>query len=275
MSQAQTLKRRRKVFLRRRQRSDAMTLMEHLRELRKRLVASLLAFLALSVIAFFFYDPILAVIRRPFCSLDPSLLGPQGCDLVFVKVTGGFMFRLKVTAMAGMLAAAPIWLYQIWAFITPGLTAKEKKYALPFILSSITLFIGGSTLAYLSLPTGLRLLVTIGGEGLEALFGAEEYLNFVGLMLIGFGVLFELPLLLFFLGLTGVITVEQLRRQRKAAVVAIVALAAIVTPSQDPYTLLGLSVPLYLMYELTLVLLRVRERRRRKLGEPDRESVSV
>ena len=224
----------------------------------------LVAFLAVSVAAFFFYPVLLELIRRPLCSLDSRYLGPQGCDLIFTKVGGGFMFRLKVTALAGIFLASPVWLYQLWAFITPGLTSKEKKYALPFLLTSVVLFIAGGVLAYLALPQGLQLLLTIGGDGLIAFLDAEKYLSFVGLMVLGFGVMFEMPIFLFFLGLVGVLSATQLRKQRRVALVSIVALAAVVTPSQDPYTLLALSVPLYVMYELTIVALRLVDRARAK-----------
>jgi sec-independent protein translocase protein TatC len=240
-----------------------MTVVEHLGELRNRLIVSAAAFLLISGVAFAFYEPLFNFIRQPYCDLPPELQGPQGCKLVFQKAMGGFLFRLKLTALAGIIFASPVWLYQIFAFVTPGLTSKEKRYALPFVFSSVILFAAGASLAYLTMPTGLRLLITIGGEGLVPLLGAEEFLNFVGLMFLGFGLMFEIPLVLFFLGLAGVITVEQLRRQRKVALVTIVALAAVVTPSQDPYTLLALSIPLYAFYELTILLLRVILRRRK------------
>jgi sec-independent protein translocase protein TatC len=243
-----------------------MTVVEHLGELRNRLMVSLAAFLAISVVAFIFYEPLFDFIRRPYCDLPKDLLGPQGCDLVFQKATGGFVFRLKLTALTGIIFTSPVWLYQIFAFVTPGLTQKEKRYALPFVLCSVVLFAAGATLAYITLPTGLRILLTIGGEGLVPFLGAEEFLNFVGLMFLGFGLMFEIPLVLFFLGLAGVITVDTLRKQRKVALVSIVALAAIVTPSQDPYTLLALSVPLYALYELTILLLRLVLKRR---GTPE------
>lgn len=256
--------RRRRLPLRRRKQlpSTSMTVVQHLVELRKRLVLSLAAFLLFSTIAFFFYGPILDFIRRPLCELDPEQLGPQGCRLIFVKVLGGFLFRLKVTALVGLIAAGPVWLYQLFAFIVPGLTKKERRYAVPFILSSIVLFLIGATLAYLTMPTGIRILVSLAGEELVPLLGAEEYLNFIGLMFLGFGLTFELPLVLFFLGLAEVISVEQLRQQRKAAFVGITALAAIITPSQDPYTMLVLALPIYALYEATIILLRIILRRR-------------
>jgi len=144
----------------------------------------------------------------------------------------------------------------------PGLTPKERRYTIPFVLSSIVLFLVGTALAYVTMPTGIKILVSLAGQELVPLLGAEEYLNFVGLMFLGFGLTFELPLVLFFLGLAEVISVEQLRRQRKAAFVGITALAAIITPSQDPYTMLVLALPIYALYEATIVLLRIILRRR-------------
>lgn len=262
---ASDLRRRRFAFLRRRQRKQAgkhMTVVDHLGELRSRLIVSLSAFLLLSILAFVFYDPIFDFIIEPLCSLPPEKLGPQGCKLVQTTPMEGFQVRLKLTAMVGLIAASPVWLYQLWAFIVPGLTSKEKRYAIPFVVSSVTLFLIGATFAYLLLPTGLKVLISLGGNDLVAFLRAEGYINFVGLMLIAFGVTFELPLVLLFLGLAGVLSVETLRHHRKAALVAIAALSAIVTPSQDPYTMLAMAVPLYVLFELTIVLLRFLTRNR-------------
>ena len=267
MGDPSNLRRRRLRFRKKkRSKSAAMTMMEHLGELRRRLIISVSAFLLISIGAFIFYAPLLELIRQPLCDVPRELLGRQGCDLVFSRVFGGFLFRLKLTALAGIVMTSPVWLYQIWAFVTPGLTVKEKKYAIPFAISSFLLFAAGATVAYLSLPTGIRILLEIAGEGVEPLLQAEEYLNFVGLMFLGFGLMFELPLILFFLGLAGIVTVDQLKKHRRAALVGIVALAALITPSQDPYTLLVLAGPLYLLYELTIVILRLINRRRAKAG---------
>jgi sec-independent protein translocase protein TatC len=239
-----------------------MSMVDHLRELRKRIVYAAIAFLLISAAAFAFYDPILELMRRPLCELPPRLLGPQGCDLIFTRPLGGFMFRLKVTALAGIAVASPVWLYQLWAFIVPGLNRKEKRYALPFVLSAVVLFAAGTVLAYLTMPQGIRILVGLAGEGLVPLIDAEEYLNFVGLMFLGFGLTFELPLVIFFLGLAEVVTVEQLKSQRRGAFVGIVALSAIITPSQDPYTMMALALPIYVLYEVTILVLRLVLKRR-------------
>jgi sec-independent protein translocase protein TatC len=257
---------RRRIFRRRRKRppAAAMSMMGHLGELRDRLIVSGLAFVVLSIVAFVFYEPILELFKDPLCEVPPDLLGDQGCELTFFNATGGFNFRLKLTALVGLAAASPVWMYEIYAFVTPALTPKEKRYTIPFLVTAVTLFAIGGVIAYYAMPTGLRFLLAIGGEGLNPLLGAEEYLNFVGFMLLGFAVAFELPLILFFLGLAGAVTIEQLKKQRRVAVVAIVALAALVTPSQDPYTLLLLAAPLYLLYEATIIVLRVVKRKRAK-----------
>lgn len=267
MGVAQNLRQRRLRFRNRRQvrRAGApMTLMEHLGELRSRLIIAAATFFLFSIAAFGFFNPISDFLLRPLCLLPAERLGPQGCELIITAPMEAFLVRLKVTAMVGIVASSPVWLYQLWAFIVPGLTSKERGYAMPFVLSSTVLFGIGAVFAYLTLPTGLRFLISLGGDNFVPFFRAEEYLNFIGLMLFAFGLTFELPLVLFFLGLVGVVSVEMLRKQRKVAVVAIAALAAVVTPSQDPYTLLVMAVPLYGLYELTILLLSVIKRRRRR-----------
>jgi sec-independent protein translocase protein TatC len=172
--------------------------------------------------------------------------------------------RLKVTALTGIVFASPFWLYQLYAFVVPGLTTKERSYAIPFMLSSMALFLIGATFAYLTMPAAIRFLVGLGQGQIVPLFRAQDYLNFVGLIIIVFGVTFELPIFLFFLGLAGVLPVEKLQQHRRAALVGIVALSAVVTPSQDPYTMLAMAVPLYAFYELTIVLLKIVKRRKAK-----------
>ena len=262
--------RRRKLSLRRRRKKEAppkgsMTVIEHLGELRSRIFKSLFAFVLISVVVFIFYEPIADFLRQPLCE-NKDLL--EGCKLAIFKLTGGFNFRLKLTALAGIGLSSPVWLYQIWAFIVPALTSREKKYALPFLFSAVLLFLVGAAMAYLTLPTGVRVLISLGGESVNPILGAEEYLDFVGFLLLGFGLMFEMPLVLIFLGLAGVITPRQLRKQRRVAVVIIFALAAVVTPSQDPYTMSVMAIPLYGLYELTILIvsLMLRRRARREAG---------
>jgi sec-independent protein translocase protein TatC len=265
VGQADNLRRRRLNFIRRRRRKSqdaAMTVIEHLDELRSRLIKSLVAFLLLSVFAFAFFRPISDFLLDPLCDLDPDKLGPQGCRLIAVGPLEPFLVRLKVTAMVALVCSAPIWLYQVWAFVTPGLTLREKRYAGPFIGTSIFLFGLGTFFAYITLPAALNLLIGLGGGNVVPFFRANDYLNFVGLILLAFGLSFLLPLVLFFLGLAGVVTRDSLRRHRRHAMVVIALLSAIITPSQDPYTMLAMALPLYLFYEVVIFLLRFVERRR-------------
>jgi sec-independent protein translocase protein TatC len=258
VSEGRNLRRRRLTFLRRRRARKAvaaMTVVEHLSELRTRLIVSLAAFMVISLGAFTFYEPILDFLLEPLCALPRRLQGREGCRLVILSPLEGFLFRLKVTAMVGIALSSPVWLYEVYAFVLPALTPKEKRYSTPFLLSSVALFAVGASLAYVTLSRGLRFLIDLAGENVVALFTAERYLNFIGVMLLGFGIAFELPIVLIFLGLADIVTVEQLRQQRRAAIVIIAVVAAVVTPSQDPYTMLALCVPLYILYEITLLVL--------------------
>jgi sec-independent protein translocase protein TatC len=242
-----------------------MTMMEHLGELRTRLIICAAAFAVASTVAFFFFGPITNFMLRPLCSLPKKQLGPQGCHLIVTGVLEPFLVRLKVTAMVAMIATAPVWLYQVWAFISPGLRSNEKRLAGPFVGSSLALFSFGAVFAYLTLPFGLKFLLGLGGGNLVPFLKADSYLNFVLLLVIVFGITFELPLLLMFLGFAGVVSVDQLVQHRKAAFVAAFVIGAVVTPTQDPYTMSAMAIPLYLLYEVVVVVLRIRDRRRARL----------
>lgn len=271
---ATNMRRRRLDFLKRRREHKAggsMTVVEHLDELRSRLIKAMTALAVVAIVAFVFYPTVLDFLIRPLDALPPELkekiLTQGDSDNPNLTVTGpmeGLNVRLKVTALLALIFASPLWLYQLWAFITPGLTMKEKKYAVPFIASSVVLFALGTTFAYVTLPAALRFLVGIAGPGVTVLFGAQQYISFVGLMLLAFGLSFQLPLVLFFLGLVGVVSVQQLKDHRRIAAVGTAGLSAVVTPTQDPFTMLAMWLPLYLLYELTILLLRLRDRRSRR-----------
>jgi len=260
------LRRRRRLSLRRKvkkQKAHVMSMMEHLEELRDRLIRSVGIFAVISIVAFIFFNAISDFLLSPLCALPAERLGPNGCDLIVTGALEPVSVRLKVSALTAVVVGAPFFLYQIYAFVVPGLSTKEKKYALPFILLSSMFFLLGTTFAYLTLPKGLDFLLALGGENFVPFFKAADYLNFVGLVFIAFGVTFELPLLVFFLGLAGVVSVEQLKGFRKGAIVSITLLSAVVTPSQDPFTMLAMAVPLYLFYEGTILALRLIGRRKK------------
>ncbi|MEX0991982.1 MAG: twin-arginine translocase subunit TatC [Actinomycetota bacterium] len=250
-----------KLIPRRRERPREMTIVEHLAELRTRLVVSAVAIAAGSVVGWFLFEPFLDMIRKPFCealsALPEKAQPPTGCDLVFNGPVEPFMIKLKVVVFIGLLIALPILLWQFWLFITPGLTKKEKRYAVPFIGSSVLLFALGASLAYLTLPLGLQFLLGFAGEGFVPLLTASRYIGFFILMTLAFGIAFEFPIILIFLCVVGIISSRQLRSWRRYAVVAVCLLAAVITPSQDPYTLLAMAVPMYLFYEAAILVARL------------------
>lgn len=226
-----------------------MTVIEHLEELRKRLVYSVLAFLATTVIAYIFYDPVLDFLLEPVIS--------KRVPAVFVSgIVTAFLVRLKVSFFVGFVFALPVILFQVWRFITPGLEPREKRFAIPFVVSSAGLFGLGTFFAFLVLPTGIRFLLSFASGPLEPLIMVDQYLSFLMFMILAFGISFEFPLLLIFLAGAGVISSRQLRTKRQHAVFFATVVAAVATPSQDPYTMVVMAVPLYILYELSILVIR-------------------
>lgn len=228
-----------------------MPLVDHLSELRRRLIISVVALVVGAIIGFIVYDRILSILIRPYTEVTGKT------EFVFFDPLEAFATRLKVAAWSGAFLASPVVLWQIWRFITPGLHKKEKRYAIPFIVASILLFALGAFVALYTFETALRFLVGVGGEQLTPLFSASKFLSLVILMIIAFGVAFEFPVLLVCLELAGVVTSATLRKWRRPALVIIVAVAAVITPSQDPYSLFAMVVPMYLFYEGSILIGRL------------------
>ena len=228
-----------------------MPLVAHLSELRRRLIISVLALVVGAIVGFVLYNRILSILLRPYTEVTGKT------DFVFFDPLEAFATRLKVAAWSGAFLASPVVLWQLWRFITPGLHKKEKRYAIPFIVASILLFSLGAFVALYTFETALRFLVGIGGENLTPLFSASKFLSLVILMIIAFGVAFEFPVLLVFLELAGVVTSRTLRKWRRPAIVVIVAVAAVITPSQDPYSLFAMVAPMYLFYEGAILIGRL------------------
>lgn len=228
---------------------DQMTLTEHLAELRSRVIRAALA-VALGVIVILaFYDPVLEFLRQPYdnlCQRRPDLV--TNCDLFSLGPLDGFNARLRIALYGGLILALPVILWQVWRFIVPALHSREKKYAIPFIASSIVLFAAGGWLAYITLDKGLEFLVSWSGSDVQQAFQITKYVSLVALMIAAFGVGFEFPVLLVFLQLAGVVRPRQLVEGWRIAIVSIVVLAAVITPSGDPITLIALTVPLVLLY---------------------------
>ncbi|MDP8975166.1 MAG: twin-arginine translocase subunit TatC [Actinomycetota bacterium] len=237
-----------------------MSLVDHLTELRRRLLISIVAVAAGAVVAFAAYNQILDFLIGPYCELPQPPRPPGPCSLFITDPLEGFATRLKVATYAGLFLASPVVLYQLWRFITPGLNPNEKRYAVPFVVSSIALFCVGVLIAKLTFPRALDFLVGVGGPDITAIFSPTKYLRLITLMVLAFGVAFEFPVLLVFLQLAGVLSSRRLASWRRAAVVVIFVVAAVITPSQDPYSLLAMAGPMYLFYEGSILIGRVLKR---------------
>ncbi len=241
-----------------------MTVVEHLEELRYRLIVSLGAIGVGSVAGWFLYDPVVRLLREPYCdtieALPPGNRPPTGCSFVFGSPLDAVVVKLKVVVFLGLAVALPIVLYQLWAFIVPGLTKRERRLAGPFVLSSVILFLVGALFAYLTLPRGLSFLLGFAGEFVVPLLTADRFLGFVMMLTLAFGISFEFPIVLIFLALAGVLSSQRLREWRRGALVVLAAFAALITPSADPYTMIALTVPLYLFYEAAILVARLMRR---------------
>lgn len=246
-----------------------MSLVAHLTELRNRVALSLLALLVATAVAFWWYEHGLGdFIRAPYCNLPEDLRyggdASGGCGLLITDVFGGVFIRLKVSFLAGAVLSSPFWLYQLWAFVTPGLKRNEKRYGVTFVGVSSLLFVGGAVLAYISLSAGLRLLLSLAGDGVVVALTAQDYIGFVLSLLIAFGVSFEVPLIAVALNLVGVLSYQLLARSRRWIFFLTIVFAAFVTPTQDPFTMLLMSGPMILLFEVAIQIARIVDKRRAK-----------
>ena len=206
-----------------------MSVVDHLRELRDRLIFSIIAIAVGAVVCFIFFEPIITLMIEPYRDATTTPLLKNGKDLIFTSPLEAFTTRIKVAAYGGFVIASPVVFFHLWRFITPGLEAKEKKYAYPFVVASVILFIGGSGLAVITFPKALNFLLKAGGENLDPLLSAGSYLTLVFLMVISFGVAFEFPIVMMFLLLARVVTTRTLRKIRKYTFLGLVVFCAIIT----------------------------------------------
>lgn len=244
-----------------------MTLFEHLAELRNRLMKIVLAVIIGTIIGYVFYIRIKNAMEKPYIDLCDS--GQISCleangkpGTINLDPLGGFAVRLRVSGYIGILLAFPVILWQLWRFIAPGLLDKEKKYAAPFMIASILLFVAGAYTAWWTFPKALEWLVDTGGT--TAAFDVSKYLGFIALLMIGYGIGFEFPVILVTLQLIGIVTPQQLAKSRRGALVGVVIIAAVVTPGGDPFSMLGLALPLIAFYEISLIIGRLAARRKRR-----------
>jgi sec-independent protein translocase protein TatC len=227
-----------------------MTVVEHLAELRRRLIISLAAIAVGGVICFVFAPQIINFLIQFYKNSTADT--PN--KLIFTGPLDAFATRLKIATYGGIVLALPVWLWELWRFITPGLNPTEKRYAIPFIFASMFLFACGAGVAFLTLQPALNFLLKIGGSDLQPLLTADKYISLVALMIVAFGISFEFPVVLVFLIIARVITPAQLSHWRRWAIVLIVTFAAVITPSQDPYSLFAMAIPMYLFYEASILI---------------------
>lgn len=250
-----------------------MTLVEHLYELRRRLGFAILFAIIGAILGFVWWStrvgPISSLgdlIRGPYCQLPQSTLLSFGnghqCQLLQTKPFEGFSIRLKVGIAAGIVLSCPLWLYQLWAFITPGLYAKERKFALTFVSCAVVLFAGGAVLAYAVVPEALRVLTNVGGKDFVTAFAGTDYVSFMVSLLAIFGVSFELPLLVVMLNRIGMVKYEKLKKWRRGIIFLLFVFAAFVTPGQDPISMTVLAGGLTLLFEVAVQISRVHDKRK-------------
>jgi sec-independent protein translocase protein TatC len=239
-----------------------MTLMQHLIELRHRIIVCCIAIGVAAVAGWFLYPPISHFLVHPYNEIAASSIA--GGDLIATSPVEGFAVRIKITAYVAIALAMPVILWQIWRFVSPGLYKHEKRYALPFILSAITLFILGASIAYWTLPKALQWLADVGGSNITQAYTADKYYQLIAYMMLAFGICFEFPILLIFLQMAGIVQNSTLRKYWRHAIVGIAVVVAVATPSNDPISMLALSIPLWIFYAVAVLFGAVRERRRRR-----------
>jgi sec-independent protein translocase protein TatC len=234
-----------------------MTLVEHLGELRKVLIISLVAWTVATIVAFVFKDFVLGLLLHPLKLIlrnSHSIVS----SAIFTGPTEGLTVPMKVAAVVGFVLALPVILWQLWSFVSPGLRPVERKFAGPFIGSALLLFACGAAFAYFVMPIGLGFLANFLSNNAVYFPDINQYLSFFLLLVLVFGVTFELPVVLVLLGVLRIISSQWLKARRKAAIVIIVLAALVVTPGADPFTPTALAVPLLLLYEASIqVLVRV------------------
>lgn len=245
-----------------------MTIWEHIGELRTRLIRIIVAVLLGAVIGWFLFPYVLNFLQHPFCSVQPD-----NCEFIATEPLQAIGLRIKMSAYIGVAVAMPVILWQVWRFVTPGLYSHEKKYAVPFMVSALTLFVMGAAVAYFTLLPTLQFLTTIGGSDIKPFYTAESYVTLIVWMMLAFGVGFEFPVLLVALQLANVLTPRRLMEWWRFAIVLIALIAAVITPSADPISMIALAVPMLILYfaaaGVGAILLRLRNRRRRRAAAAD------
>ena len=249
-----------------------MTLIEHLRELRNRTFVAVVAVLVGFIVALFFYEELFDLLQRPAATALSGLSTEQreNAQIFTAGVAGAFILQVKISLVAGIVLSSPVWLYELWAFILPGLHRSERKWTIIFVSIAGPLFASGVALGYWVMPKGLQVMLSFTPDGLSNFIDVSTYLNFVLRVLLVFGVAFEIPLFVVLLNLAGVVSGKQLGQWRAWIIFATFIFAAVATPSTDPITMLLLAIPMVLLFLISEVIARLVDRRRgRQSSEPD------
>ena len=244
-----------------------MPLMDHLRELRRRLLIAVVAILAGTIVGWVFYPQVFEFVKQPYVDGIAPLLNRSGFDATLV-LSGGigsaFTFRLKVALVLGLLLSSPVWLWEAWAFVLPALHRNEKRWAYLLTVTGVPLFLGGVTVGYLVLPKGIQVLVSFAPQSIHVLLNLGDYLSFMLRTVLVFGVAAQIPLVVVLLNRIGAVSARQLAAARPWTIVGIFVFAAIATPSTDPLTMLFLAVPMTVLYLVSELIARITDRRAAK-----------
>lgn len=258
-------------------RGEKMPLLEHIREFRDRMLKSVLAIGLGAVAGWILYQPIIRSLTLPFCDLgNSSLPNDDQCGDLYVNgILGPFNLQVKIALLSGIIFSAPIWIYQVWAFITPALHKKERKVAIIFAAIASPLFASGSYLAYIILPHAVDVLLGFTPNNLGNLVRFDEYLDFVLRLILIFGIAFVLPLFLVALNLLGVLSGAAILKPWRVAVFICFLFTAIFTPTPDPVTMILLAIPLCILYFASGVVAILVDKRRKKNSSEQIDSSNI
>ncbi|MBM3662178.1 MAG: twin-arginine translocase subunit TatC [Actinobacteria bacterium] len=245
-----------------------MGLGEHLAELRTRLLICVGTIVVAMIPAWFLYPWITDVLNQPYCDAVRSVEPEASCKFLETNLLEPFSLRLRIAGYGALFLAMPVIMWQLWRFIAPGLYKRERRYAVAFTLTSVVLFVLGAFVAYFTLSKAVEFLVTLGGPDVEIRSGIGNFVKFSMFMMLAFGVGFQFPVIVVALQLIGVVTPQKLASWRRYVIVIIVVVAAGITPSGDPISMLALAVPMYLFFEMALVIGRLALWRRSRRVAP-------
>jgi len=238
-----------------------MTLVAHLAELRHRLIVCAVAFVIAALVVYLRYPSVLSFLEHPYCA---TLGSRHACSLFVTGPLDGLAIRLNVTGYGGLVLASPVVFFELWRFVTPGLKARERRYAIPFVASTSLLFVAGAGMAWLTFPHALGFLHAVGGPGIQDIFAPGQYIGLILALMAIFGISFEFPVVLIALELAHVTTPSMLSKFRRIAIVLIVVFSGVVTPSSDPFSMLAMAVPMLGFYEASVVVGKLLERRNQR-----------